>query len=149
MKTRNIALIAAYSCFCIGISSYALSAFAKIIQEHLAVHYDYRMEMIMVTGQVVFQWLFMLQSCWRLKIRYMLVALTVSMIGSLMLLPLIFYNLLTPVSALNAVCYFFTVVLAIFIVHYALIKKYNLPPRLTLTWVLYRCLLLAFVIYPR
>jgi len=113
------------------------------------VRYDYRMEMVMVVGQVAFQWLFILRSSWMAKVRYMLIALTVSMIGSLMLLPLLVYNQFTVVSAFHALCYFFGVVLVIFAIHYVLIKKYDLPRYLMTTWLLYRCLLLILVVYPR
>lgn len=147
--SQNILLNITYLIWCIGLSSFTLNAFTQMIPNYLAVHYDYKLEMIMVTGQVGFQWLFMQDSSWLQRYRYMFIALTVSMTGALMLIPLLIYNWMVPISPITALIYFFCVVFAIFIIHHTLIKKESLPPRLTLTWVLYRCLLLAFVTFPR
>jgi len=139
----------AFCIFCISISAYALSEFVQIIQKYLAVNYDFKMEIIAVTGQVGFQWLFMQSCIWAARLQYMLLALTVSMIGSVLLLPLIFYNWLATVSSSFAIGYFACVVLSIFIIHHCLIRQNKFPARLSLTWILYRVLLMAFLLYPR
>lgn len=146
LKTPVLVL---YVFWCIGISSFALSSFAKIIQEYLAIQYDYSSEALMVMGQVGFQWLFMAKCSWLERKVYALIAITVSMIGSLLLLPLIAYNQIFTVSALEATAYFFVVVGIIFVVHHLFLTRQKLPIFLTFTWVGYRLLLLIYVVFPR
>jgi len=149
MSSLKAPALSVYLLFCIGISAFALGSFAQIIQEYLTVEYDYRMEALIVTGQVGFQWLFMRNASWSERKEYMVIALTVSAIGSSLLLPLIISAYIFSVSAVVATGYFFLVVGVIFVTHHVLIKKMKLPSMLTLTWVLYRVLLLVYVIFPR
>ena len=146
---RSLLLRIAYISWCVGLSAYSLGSFVQIIQSYLAVHYDYKTEGIMVIAQVGFQWLFLTRSSWEERVRYLFIALTVSMVGSLMLLPLLLYNSFSTVSAVSATAYFFVVVGIIFIFHHRLIMRNSLPKILSCTWVLYRFLLLLFVLVPR
>ncbi|MFN5833595.1 MAG: hypothetical protein ACK56K_07380 [Akkermansiaceae bacterium] len=139
----------AYLCFCVVISGFALGSFAKIIQEYLTTTYDYRTEGLMVLGQVAFQWSFMGNASWSKRKGYAIIALTVSMIGSLLLLPLIACHNIFTVSVLLATVYFFAVVTFIFAIHHSLIRTEKLPTILTYTWVLYRILLLIYLVFPR
>lgn len=145
---RNSLLRLVYIIWCVGISAYSLGSFVQLVQRYLSVHYDYKTEGVMVAAQVGFQWLFMNRSSWEERVRYMFIALTVSMVGSLMLFPLLIYNSFSSVSALRATAYFFVVVGIIFIMHHRLIVRNALPKSLSCTWVLYRLLLLFFVLVP-
>lgn len=138
-----------YLGWCIVISGFALSSFAQIVQRFLSVEYSLVKEMSIVLLQVPFQWLFMAKSTREEKLQYLLIALTVSMVGSVMLLPLIGYHRLYGVSELFALLVFGFVVGAIFLLHSLLIARHSLPRRLAFTWVLYRLLLLGYVLYPR
>ena len=138
-----------YLCFCVAISGFILGSFAKIVQEYLTTTYDYRTEGLMVLGQVVFQWLFMGKASWLERKKYGIIALTVSMIGSLLLFPLIAYHNIFTVSVLFATVYFFAVVAFIFVIHHSFISTEKLPTILTYTWVLYRILLLVYLVLPR
>lgn len=149
MRTPKPPLLVTYLVFCAGLSAFALGSFAKIIQGYLAVRYDYRTELLMVVGQVGFQWLFMSDSTWAARRTYAILALSVSMIGSVLLLPLIAIHSASAVSPFFATTWFFGVVGVIFLVHHAFIVRARLPLHLTLTWVLYRLLLLAYVLVPR
>jgi hypothetical protein len=144
-KTRLIV----YFLICILISGFALSTFAKIIEEVLEVNYNFKTETLMVILQVPFQWLFMLKNSWHQKIIYSFIALSVSLVGSILLLPIISISYLYQVSNLIAIAYFFLVVAVIFTIHFLLISKENLPARLGITWVAYRCLILAYLLIPR
>lgn len=146
---RSSLLFIAYSAWCIGVSAFSLSFFVQIVERYLAVSYDYKSEAVFVTAQVGFQWLFMMRSNWEERVRYMFIALTVSMMGSLMLLPLLLCHSYRSVSALTATVYFFVVVSIIFAIHYRLIVRNSLPRILSRTWVLYRVLLLCLVLIPR
>jgi hypothetical protein len=146
---RSPVLRAVYLTPCICISAFALGSFVELVAPYVAVRYDYWSEVVLVTAQVGFQWLFMIRSSWEERVRYMFIALTVSMVGALMLLPLLLYNNLAPVSVGSATAYFFMVVGIIFVVHHRLIVRNSLPKILSYTWVLYRLLLLLFVATPR
>jgi hypothetical protein len=137
-----------YIFFCVALSGFALGSFAKIIQEYLAVDYNYRTETLMVLGQVIFQWLFMKPSTWVERKKYAVIALTTSMIGSLLILPLLAYSSIYGVSKLISVAYFFSVVAIIFMAHHRFVKDERLPTVLSFTWVLYRLLLLAYLTIP-
>ena len=142
-------LLSIYLLMCAFVSAFALSSFAKLIQPYLAVEYDFTTELLMVTGQVAFQWLFLIKAKWLAKKHYMIIALTVSLVGSLLLLPLIVCHSFLKVPDIVSVAYFFAVVFAIFLLHYRLIVRSSLPERLTITWVVYRVILLAYVLAPR
>ena len=149
MRTVKPLLLAGYLAFCAGLSAFALGSFAQIVAQYLAVRYDYRTEFLMVVGQVGFQWLFMRHSTWAARRTYAVVALTVSMIGSLLLLPLLAIHSASAVTPMFATAWFFGVVGVIFAIHHAMLLRLKLPARLTLTWVLYRLLLLAYVMLPQ
>jgi uncharacterized membrane protein len=148
LSLRGLALLA-YVCFCVGISGFALGSFTKITQRYLTVEYNYQTEALIVAGQVIFQWLFMIKSSWSEKKTYGVIALTVSMFGSVLLIPLLAYESIVGMSEIPAIWYFFGVVAIIFLAHHKLIKSEKLPTVLTLTWVLYRLLLLACLTIPR
>jgi len=80
--------------------------------------------------------------------KYAVIALSVSMIGSVLLTPLLAYGRIVGVSEIPAIGYFSGVVAIIFLTHHKLIKQATLPTVLTLTWVLYRILLLVYLIIP-
>jgi hypothetical protein len=145
LKTPALVL---YVFWCIGISSFALGSFATIIQEYLAIQYDYSAEALMVMGQVGFQWLFMAKCSWLERKGYAIIALTVSMIGSLLILPLVAYHNFFTTSSVWATVYFFIVVGVIFVIHHRLVVRKKLPTILTYTWVLYRLSLLIYLVFP-
>lgn len=148
-RTTRSWLILPYLLACIALSAYALQSFAGIVREYLAVEYHSFTEVLFVTGQVAFQWMFMTGTPWRQKRAYAVIALTVSAIGSVLLIPLIVFDGFHPVSPILGVLYFGGVVLVIFIIHHLLILRSALPPLLSLTWILYRTLLLVYLVVPR
>ena len=150
MKSHSVfPLYVLYLAWCVGVSAFALGSFVHLVQEFLAVRYSYVHESVMVLGQVGFQWLFMSSSKWGNKIRYMFIALSVSMIGSVLLIPLLVWHGMYPVSPQGATVYFFGVVAIIFSIHHLLIVRNGLPRILSSTWIVYRLLLLAYVLIPR
>ena len=121
-----------------------LAAFAAILQSYLAVHYDYRLELGMVTGQALFQLAFLWRWPREDKLSYAWILIAVSGLGAVLLWPLLaFVPRATP---LVATAYFFGVVGIMFVVHFALVGRYALPKRLCATWVLYRLFLLAVLV---
>lgn len=141
-------LLSLYLLFCVLASSWTLSSFARMPLSHLPLRQSFGTEWVMVTGQVLFQWLFMSPTNWTSKKNYMIIALSVSMIGSLLLLPFLLVHTLYTTSTASAICYFFVVVAIIFLIHHQLIKKLVLPKILSLTWVIYRFILLIYILTP-
>ncbi len=128
----------------------SLAGFASIIRGYLRIHYDVWFELGMVTGQIAFQWLALTwpwRRPWKARLDYALILFAVSGLGALLLVPLIFteHHHPTVITPLVATIYFFAVVLVMFVVHYRLVIRANLPKGLCVTWVLYRLLILGFV----
>jgi len=138
-----------YLVLCVVIAAYSLSSFVEIIREYVAIRYSYRDEALFVVGQVGFQWLFMRYSSWAERKRYMFIALTISMIGAVLLWPLLICYRVLPLPVVGAISYFVLVVCVIFVMHHRLIIANSLPRILTGTWILYRLLLLLFIVSPR
>ncbi len=129
----------------VGIIAMTLAAFATRIEPYLAVHYDWRLEIGLVTGQVLFQWCFLLRRSRQEKYSYAWIVISVSSLGALLLWPLLAF---VPRSAppLANVAWFFAVVGVMFAVHYGLVVRHRLPKHVCITWVVYRLLILAFIV---
>ena len=124
-----------------------LAAFATLIAGYLAVHYDWRLELGMVTGQVVFQWTLLFREPREDKLSYGLILMAVSSLGAALLWPLLLLaHFAHAPSPLVAVAYFFAVVAVMFAVHWVLVARAALPTWLCATWVLYRLFLLAVLV---
>ncbi|HEY0138312.1 MAG TPA: hypothetical protein VGB85_29710 [Nannocystis sp.] len=125
-----------------------LAAFAGIIRDYLAIHYDLWFELGMVIGQVLFQWAVLWRRTWTERLDYAVILVFVSGLGAALLWPLLLWDRAAPVEPLAAVAYFFAVVAVMFVVHLRLVRQAGLPLVLCMTWVIYRLLILA-VVLPR
>lgn len=121
-----------------------LAAFATIIERYLAVHYDWRLEIGMVMGQIAFQWVFMFRRPRDEKLSYAWILVCISGLGAVLLWPLLVFG--KGLAPLHAVAYFFAVVGVMFVAHWGLVSRHALPKWLCATWVLYRLLLLTFLV---
>lgn len=131
---------------CIIITVATLNEFAKLIQHLINIQYDWKFELCMVVGQLVFQFPFIFRRTSAEKMNYYFDMLMVSMIGSLLLLPLFLFNHFYPIDSLLSICYFFAVVLFMFFEHKKRVRKLDLPSYISYTWVLYRFLILIFIL---
>jgi len=139
----------AYVACCVGVSGFVLGSFVQIVERFIAARYDYWTEMFFVITQVPFQWIVMRRSSWYARCRYALIALGISLVGSIALIPLLLYHHVVGASPFTATLYFFAVVAGIFILHAVAIERERLPRLLTLSWVVYRLGILAFLLIPR
>jgi hypothetical protein len=131
----------------IGITTYTLSTFSILIQSLLSIPYDWKVEMAIVTGQLIFQLPFVWTRTKFEIIRYHYNMLLISLMGSILLWPIIVINAFYVQSDLVNLIYFFSVVSIMFLVHVYRITKLELPTYLCYTWVLYRFIILPFIIY--
>jgi len=130
----------------ISITAYTLSRFSLLIQSLLAIPYDWKLEAGIVIGQLAFQFPFLLKKKWQEWLEYYFNMLLVSLLGSILLWPIIIVNKYYAASHLVNIIYFFTVVTILFFEHRRRVEKLKLPTYLCYTWVLYRMLLLPFII---
>ncbi len=131
---------------CVGITAYTLSRFALLIQPLLSIQYGWEFELAIVLGQLAFQFPFLYRQHRSVYLLYYYNMLQVSLIGSLLLLPLILINHWYVCGYLINLSYFFAVVAFMFLEHKRRVKKLKLPVYLSYTWALYRMILLYFII---
>lgn len=81
---------------CIAFTAFTLGQFSLLIQPFLAIPYDWRLELAIVTGQLVFQFPFIYHKPFAVKWVYFENMLMVSLIGSLLLIPLLVVNHFYP-----------------------------------------------------
>ncbi len=128
------------------ITALTLSQFAKLIQHLLLINYNWLFELFLVLGMLFFQYPFIYNNNWVIKLEYYYNMLLVSLIGSILLWPLIIINNFCQCNDTFNLVYFFTVVLIMFFNHKQRVKKLKLPVFVSYTWVLYRVIILIFII---
>ncbi len=131
---------------CIAITAFTLSQYAKLIQHLLSINYNWLFELFIVLGMTVFQYLFIHKKTWSIKLDYFFKMLLVSLFGSVILWPLLLLNYLYNIIDIGNVSYFFGVVIAMFFIHKNIVAKMKLPFYLSYTYILYRFIILLFII---
>lgn len=103
-------------------------------------------EILLASGQIVFQLCFLLKKNWKTKLNYLGNLMTVSLYGCLLLTPILLINLITEVTPLITLIWFTITVLAILLEHIRRITILELPKYLSFTWVLYRIIALYLIL---
>ena len=132
--------------FCIAVTAATLSRYALLIQHLIKIKYNWQFELCMVTGMLFFQYPFIFNQPWQLKLDYYFNMLLVSCIGSVLLFPLLILNHYYFISDIFNVIYFLAVVLFMFFNHKRRVAKLKLPIFISYTWVLYRFIILIFIL---
>ncbi|WP_298542984.1 hypothetical protein [uncultured Aquimarina sp.] len=104
-------------------------------------------EMIMCSGQLLWQGSIILIFIKRKLHIYLYNMITVSLLGSLALIPMIFLFQKESISIEIRILLFLLVVLLMIIEHARRVKKLALPSYLTLTWITYRILWLPILLF--
>ena len=130
---------------CIAVTVLALNQYAKLVQHLITIRYDWLFELFMVAGMLVFQYPFIHKITWARKLDYFFNMLLVSLIGAVLLFPLLVLNQYSIYSDTFNLLYFFTVVLIMFFDHKRRVTKLKLPWIISYTWVLYRLIILIFI----
>jgi hypothetical protein len=130
----------------IAVTAFTLNRYAMLIAGLLTVNYDWRFELFMVAGQLLFQLPFIYKASKEKKMEYYFNMLLVSFAGSVLLWPLLLVNYFYALSNIVNIICFFGVVLFMFFEHKRRVEKLTLPPYISYTWVLYRFLILIFII---
>lgn len=100
-------------------------------------------ETVLTFGQIVFQFLFLINYNKKDRLNYIGNLMTVSLMGSLLLIPLLIVNSIINLSEWVLLISFGGIVITMFIEHYRRVKLLQLPYYLSYTWVLYRVLLIT------
>lgn len=99
-------------------------------------------------GQLVFQ--SALLFCWRLNIQkiveYLKTMMAISFTGAILLLPAFLIHYFTQQPYIFLFC-FLSVAAIMFLIHIKKVREINVPGWLSITWILYRCLVLLIVLY--
>lgn len=103
-------------------------------------------EGIITVGQLVFQGLLILKLGNQTILNYFGNLMTVSLLGSLILMPLLLINSIIRIPEILMFLWFGVTVLVMFIEHFRRIKLLKLPSYLSYTWVLYRVLVLLIIL---
>ncbi|WP_299246823.1 hypothetical protein [uncultured Aquimarina sp.] len=128
------------------ISTVVLFYYAKELPE-LIPNDNLTKEMIMCSGQLLWQGSIILIFIKRKLHIYLYNMITVSLLGSLALIPMIFLFQKESISIEIRILLFLLVVLLMIIEHARRVKKLALPSYLTLTWITYRILWLPILLF--
>ncbi len=135
-----------FALLAIVFTAYTLSLYAAYLQRFISIQYSFYFELAMVLGQLVFQTLFIWKRPRQLKLCYYLHLLTVSFSGTVLLWAMIGLHALFPVPDTIALAYFFAVVVFMFFEHKRRLMLIGLPFYLSFTWLLYRSLILLYIL---
>ena len=103
-------------------------------------------EIILAFGQIVFQSLFLLNFDKKTIINYAGNLMTVSLMGSLILIPIVILNQFINLPQTIILGWFGITVLIMFWEHFRRVKVLKLPFYLSYTWILYRILALLLIL---
>ncbi len=131
---------------CMAVIAITLNQYAQLIQHLIKVKYNWQFELCMVTGMLIFQYPFIYKKKGCLKLDYYFNMLLVSLIGSLLLFPLLLLNFYSNYSDTFNLSYFFAIVLLMFFIHKRRVAVLKLPELISYTWVLYRFIILIIIL---
>lgn len=103
-------------------------------------------EALLAFGQIVFQSVFLLKLDKKTIINYAGNLMTVSLMGSIILMPILVLNQFINLTETMVFGWFGITVLIMFAEHFRRIKILELPFYLSYTWVLYRIIALLLIL---
>lgn len=103
-------------------------------------------ELILALGQIVFQGLFLIKLDKKMVLNYIGNLMTVSLMGSLLLVPILILNSIFKIPEVVTLGWFGTTVLLMLVEHSRRIKILELPFYLSITWIIYRIIALLIIL---
>ena len=128
------------------VSTIVLFYYAKELPE-LIPNDNLTKEMIMCSGQLIWQGAILLLWIKRKVRSYLFQMITVSLLGSIALIPFIIWYHYQSISIELRVLFFLLIVSCMIIEHSRRVKKLTLPSYLTITWVAYRIFWLPILLF--
>ncbi|KQO33354.1 hypothetical protein ASF10_18510 [Flavobacterium sp. Leaf82] len=130
--------------FALTITSFVLFGYSDLIP--VLPKTNIFREVALAFGQIIFQSLFLFKFDKRTIMNYAGNLMTVSLMGSLILLPILILNQFINIPEIVVLGWFAITVLIMFAEHFRRIKILKLPFYLSYTWILYRILALALIL---
>jgi predicted DCC family thiol-disulfide oxidoreductase YuxK len=131
-------------------------AFATLITTWTLYHYseltvtlpkgNFSRELILAVGQIAFQGLFVFQLSKKIILNYIGNLMTVSLMGSLILLPVLVLNQCINLHETAILSWFGITVFIMLLEHFRRIKILELPFYLSFTWIIYRVIALLIIL---
>ncbi|MEO8535458.1 MAG: hypothetical protein ABI441_17005, partial [Flavobacterium sp.] len=103
-------------------------------------------ELAIAVGQIFFQGLFLIKFDKKVIMNYAGNVMTVSLMGSLLLLPMLALQTIANISENVTLIWFAITAFIMFIEHYRRVKILELPAYLCITWVAYRLIVLLIIL---
>lgn len=103
-------------------------------------------ELLIAGGQLFFQGVFLIRKDRETTFEYLGNMMTVSLLGAIGLLPMILISFFIPINPIWALSFFSIIAILMFIEHYRRVKLLGLSIGLSLSWVLYRVLILIILL---
>lgn len=140
----NLKYRIAYLVFTLVCTAIVLHAYSELLVDFVPAS-SFKRELLICGGQLVFQGAIV--ACFKKEriIHYLGNLMTVSLGGAILLLPILLTQNYFGGSFLSLV-YFMVVVLLMFLEHMRRVKILELPMVISLSWILYRLIILAFII---
>ncbi|MEP6806866.1 MAG: hypothetical protein ABI892_20225, partial [Flavobacterium sp.] len=130
--------------FALTITTFVLFGYSNLIPA--LPKSSFLREAALAFGQIIFQSLFLLKLDKKTIMNYAGNLMTVSLMGSLILIPILLLNQFINIPQTLVLGWFAITVLIMFKEHFRRIKLLKLPFYLSYTWVLYRILALLFIL---
>jgi hypothetical protein len=107
------------------VTTITLSHYANLVQHLLNVSYNWQFELLMVLGMLLFQYLFIYKENWNAKMDYFFKMLLVSLLGSILLWPLLLANQQAVLNDKINIGYFLWLLQSCFLYIKKLLQKCN------------------------
>ena len=133
-----------YICFAIIVTAFTLFNYSELIPD--LPKGNFGRELLLAFGQIIFQSLFLLKFDRKTISNYAGNLMTVSIFGSLILMPILLLHQFTNLPEIVILGWFGITVFIMFIEHFRRIKLLELPSYLCYTWVLYRIIALIIIL---
>lgn len=130
--------------FALTITTFVLFGYSNLIP--ILPKTNILREVALAFGQIVFQSLFLLKFNKQTIINYAGNLMTVSLMGSLILVPVLILNQFTNLPEILVLGWFAITVFIMCAEHFRRVKVLKLPFYLSYTWILYRILALALIL---
>jgi predicted DCC family thiol-disulfide oxidoreductase YuxK len=134
-----------YILFATLVTSIVLFKFSKTIG--VIPESNFLRECLIALGQIGFQWLFISKLKSQKQLTYIGNLMTISLMGSLILIPVLIINSFVSIPVIGLLAWFGLTVSIMLFEHIRRVKLLELPTILSLTWVLYRVLILLIILY--
>ena len=133
-----------YILFSAVVTTLILNAYSKMIPQ--LPNGSLTRELLLATGQIAFQSVFLIRFDRKTMLNYVGNLMTVSLFGSLLLLPILVTNSIFKINETIVLLWFGTTVLVMLREHFRRVTLLELPNWLTATWIAYRIIALLLLL---